>query len=97
MAMDAGSMVGLCEEGRRPGGGASHIVGSELAAEEDMTKIERLLMLCGGSTKVDLPVVYVTMRHSETYVCPLQSVCTNAITCTSHLCCHLPIHSINLA
>jgi hypothetical protein len=97
MAMDAGSMVGLCEEERRPGGDASHMVGSEVAAEEDMIKIARLVILCGDRTKVDLSAVYVIMRREEKCVCSSQSVVTNTITCTSHLRHHLPIHSINLA
>lgn len=57
IAIDAGSMVGLYEETTRPGGGASHTVGSELAAEDDIVRTVMLLMLYGGRKKVNLPAV----------------------------------------
>lgn len=45
IAIDSGLMVGSYEEATRPGRGASHKVGSEVAAEDDIVKAEILVML----------------------------------------------------
>jgi hypothetical protein len=40
-ATDAGSIAGLCADGSRPGGGASHAVGSEEAVVEEAAILDK--------------------------------------------------------
>jgi hypothetical protein len=44
IAINAGSMLGSCEEAAKPGGGASHEVGSEMATN-DIVRVELLLLV----------------------------------------------------
>jgi hypothetical protein len=63
MVMSAGSTAGPCGETTRPGGGASHTVGSELAAEDDIVRTEVFSMLYDLRKKVDLLVLQVIMGY----------------------------------
>jgi hypothetical protein len=57
IAIDASSIVGLCGDATRPGGGASHTVDKEAAAEDDMVRTEIRLILYDGRKKMTLPAV----------------------------------------
>lgn len=85
IAMDAGSMLGLCEEGRRPGGGASQRVASGLGVVEYMREIAILVVVYGRRREVSLSAVLAAMRYQDIWVCTWQSIVTNALICTSHL------------